>query len=143
MAVHSANHGRDRHGTDQQSDSRSWSRMEKGAVMSTITIPRPEVTTGEASEVLRRGLGPRYNVLPGKGMNWNPVGNPRPDQPGKIVVGTGSTRLFRAQVTISRHAGETDLRVLAGGISLPVRLTNRLWIAEKVRRVLQAAPSLH
>jgi hypothetical protein len=76
--------------------------MEKGAVMSTITIPRSGVTTEEVSEVLRRGLGPRYNVLPGKGMNWNPVGNPRADQPGKILVGTGSTWLFRAQVTVSR-----------------------------------------
>lgn len=99
--------------------------------------------TEEVSEVLRRGLGPRYNVLPGKGMNWNPAGNSRAHLPDKVVVGTGSTRLFRAQVTISRHSGETDLRVLAGGISLPVRLTNRLWIAKKVRRVLQAAPSLH
>jgi hypothetical protein len=111
--------------------------------MSTITIPRPDVTTEEVSEVLRQGLGDRYNVLPGKGMNWNPVGNPRAHLPGKIVIGTGSTRLFRAQVTVSRHYGQTDLRVLAGGISLLVKLTNRLWIAEKVRRVLQAAPSLH
>lgn len=110
--------------------------------MSTITVPRLDVTTEEVSEVLRQGLGPRYNVLPGKGMNWNPVGSPRADQPGKIVVGTGSTRLFRAEVVISRHSGQTALQVIAGGISLPVRLTNRLWIAEKVRRVLQAAPSL-
>src|ERR1035437_10217509 len=109
MALHSANHGRGRHGTDQQSDSRPWPRMEKGAVMSTITIPRPEVTTEEVSEVLRRGLGPRYNVLPGKGMNWNPVGNPRAHLPDKIVVGTGSTRLFRAQVTVSRDSGQTSL----------------------------------
>ena len=110
--------------------------------MSTITIPRLDVTTEEVSEVLRQGLGPRYNVLPGKGMNWNPVGNPRADQPGKIVVGTGSTRLFRAEVTISRHSGQTVLHVIAGGISLLVRLTNRLWIAQEVRHVLQAAPSL-
>ena len=110
--------------------------------MSRITVPRPDVTTEEVSEVLRRGLGPRYNVLPGKGMNWNPVGNPRADQPGKIVVGTGSTRLFRAEVTISRNSGQTVLHVISGGISLLVRLTNRLWIAEHVRRVLQAAPSL-
>ncbi len=110
--------------------------------MSTITIPRPEVTTEEVSEVLRRGLGPRYNILPGKGMNWNPVGNPRASLPDKIVVGTGSTRLFRAQVTLSRDSGHTDLHVVAGGITLPARLTNRLWIAEKVRRVLEAAPSL-
>jgi hypothetical protein len=115
--------------------------MEKGTVMSTISIPRPGVTTEEVSEVLRRGLGPRYNVLPAKGMNWNPVGNPRADQPGKIVVGTGSTRLFRAQVTVSMDSGRSDLHVVAGGITLPVRLTNRLWIAEKVRRVLEAAPS--
>ena len=110
--------------------------------MPTITVPRPDVTTEQVSEVLRQGLGPRYNVLPGKGMNWNPVGNPRADQPGKIVVGTGSTRLFRAQVTVSQHSGQTVLHVIAGGISLPVRLSNRFWIAEKVRRALQAAPSL-
>jgi hypothetical protein len=110
--------------------------------MSTITIPRPDVTTEEVSEVLRRGLGPRYNVLPGKGMNWNPAGKPRAHLPSQIVVGTGSTRLFRAQVTISQHSGETDLRVLAGGLSLLVRLANRFWIAGRVGRVLQAAPSL-
>ena len=38
-------------------------------------------------------------------MNWNPVGNTRADQPDKIVVGTGPTRLFRAEVTISRLSG--------------------------------------
>jgi hypothetical protein len=116
--------------------------MEKEAVMPTITVPRPDVTTEEVSEVLRQRLGPRYNVLPGKGMNWNPVGSPRADQPGKIVIGTGSTRLFRAEVIISQRSGQTVLHVVAGGISLPVRLTNRLWITEKVRRILQAAPGL-
>jgi len=110
--------------------------------MPTITVPRTDVATQEVSEVLRHGLRPRYNVLPGKGMNWNPVGKPRADKPDKVVVGTGSTRLFRAEVTISRHSGTTDLHVIAGGISLLPRLLNRLWIAEKVRRVLQAAPSL-
>jgi hypothetical protein len=111
-------------------------------LMPAITIPRPDITTEQVSEVLRQGLGARYNVLPGKGMNRNPAGNPRADQPDKIVVGTGSTRLFRAEVTISRHSGQTDLRVIAGGISLVTKLPNRLWIAEKVRRLLQAAPSL-
>jgi hypothetical protein len=115
---------------------------------STITVPRSGVTTEEVSEVLRQRLGPRYHVVPGKGMNWNPAGGPRPDQPGKIVVGIGSARLFRAQVTVSsqpgsQDSGQTVLHVLAGGISLPVRLSNRLWIADKVSRVLQTAPTLN
>jgi hypothetical protein len=33
--------------------------------MSTITIPQPELTTEEVSAALRKGLGPRYQVLPG------------------------------------------------------------------------------
>jgi hypothetical protein len=111
--------------------------------MSTITVLRPDVTTEEVSQVLREGLGPRYNVLPGKGMNWNPVGGPRPDQPGKIVVGTGSTRVFRAEVVLSQSSGQTVLHVIAGGLTLVPRLINQFWIAALVRRVLQAAPSLH
>ena len=43
-------------------------------------------------------------------------------------------------VPISQRSGQTVLHFLAGGISLPVRLSNRLWIADKVRQVLQAAP---
>jgi hypothetical protein len=111
--------------------------------MPTITVPRPDVTTEEVSEVLRQGLGPRYNVPPGNGMNWNPVGNTRADQRDKIVVGTGSTRLFRAEVTISRLSGQTILRVIAGGLSLLVRLTNMPGSPKKVRQVLEAPPGLH
>jgi hypothetical protein len=33
--------------------------------MSTISIPQPELTTEEVSAALRKGLGPRYQVLPG------------------------------------------------------------------------------
>jgi hypothetical protein len=76
-------------------------------------------------------------------MNWNPVGGPRPDQPGKIVVGTGSTRLFRVEVVLSQRSGQTVLHVITGGLTLVPRMTNRFWIGKKVRRVLQAAPSLH
>jgi hypothetical protein len=110
--------------------------------MRTVTVQRADVTTEEVGEVLRRGLGPKYNVLTGVGMNWNPVGGPRPDHPDMVTVGTGSTRLFRAEVTISRGPGGTALRVIAGGISLPLRLLNGLWIARKVRQALVASPSL-
>src|ERR1022692_2639559 len=108
MAVHSADHGRGRHGTDQQSDSRPWSRMEKGPVMSTITIPRPDVTTEEVSEVLRRGLGTRYNVLPGKGMNWNPAGKAdqqaldrRESPPGSAGCAQPPLREYQARVPVA------------------------------------------
>ncbi len=110
--------------------------------MFSITVPRSDVTSDEVTDALRRGLGSRYNVLPGAGVNWNPVGGPRPDHPDTIVVGTGSTRLFRAQVRISQRAGETILHVSAGGVTLVPRLTNRLWIARKVIQALCAAPSL-
>jgi hypothetical protein len=110
--------------------------------MRTVTVQRTDVTTEEVSEALRQGLGPRYNVLPGVGMNWNPVGSPRPNHPDIITVGTGSTRLFRAEVTISRRSGDTVLHVIAGGISLPLRLLNGFWIARKARVAISADPGL-
>jgi hypothetical protein len=101
------------------------------------------VRVDEISEALRQGLGPKYKVWPGVGMNWNPVGKPRPDHPDMITVGTAPSRLFRAEVKLSHQSGQTSLHVIAGGIGPLPRLINRFWIAEKVRRVLQAAPGLH
>ena len=109
--------------------------------MFTITVPRSDVTSDEVADALRQGLGSRYNVLPGTGVNWNPVGGPRPDHPDTIVVGTGSTRLSRAQVRISQNASETILHVTPGGIGL-LTLANRLWIVHKVRQALRATPTL-
>jgi hypothetical protein len=45
-------------------------------------------------------------------------------------------------VVISWRTGQTFLHVIAGGISLPLRLINRFWIARKVEQVLQAAPGV-
>jgi hypothetical protein len=109
--------------------------------MFAITVPRSDVTSDEVADALRQGLGSRYNVLPGKGINWNPVGGPRPDHPDTIVVGTGSTRLFRAQVRISHEAGETILYLSPGGLGWP-RVTNAFWIARKVGQALLTAPGL-
>jgi hypothetical protein len=111
--------------------------------MFTITVPRSDVTSEEVADVLRRRLGPRYHVSPNTAVNWNPVGEPRPEHPDRIVVGTGSSRLFRAQVKISRPAGETTLHISPGGIGPVPRITNTLWIARKVRQALAGAPSLH
>jgi hypothetical protein len=114
--------------------------------MFTITVPRADVTAEVLANALRQGLGlpgsPRYNVLPGVGVNWNPVGNPRPHHSDSVVVGTGSNRLFRAQVRISRRPGETILHVSPGGVSPPPRLINRFWIARRVLQVLRVAPGL-
>ena len=110
--------------------------------MPTITVTRSGVTSDEVADALRRELGFRYHVLPGTGVNWNPVGGPRPDHPDTIVVGVGSTRLFRAQVRISQAVGETILHVSPGVLTVVPRLINRVWIARKVTQVLRTTSSL-
>ena len=110
--------------------------------MSTITVQRSDVTSEEVAEALRQGLGPRYHVLSGTKIN----ASPEPDQPDAILVGTGSNRVFRAEVAISRHSGQTFIHVNPGGLpgTWPgaVKLVNRLWIARKAHQVLQAASGL-
>lgn len=106
--------------------------------MFTSTVPRADLSVEEVTEALRRGLGPDYHVLPGVGVNLNPVGQPRPDHPDEIVVGRGSNRLFRAQVRLSRQAGESVLHVRAGGLTLLPWLVNRMWVARRVSLVLRS-----
>ena len=48
--------------------------------MSTITISQPELTTEDVSAALRKGLGPRYQVLPGMRTSLLP-GAPDPAGP--------------------------------------------------------------
>jgi hypothetical protein len=114
--------------------------------MSTITIRRPDVAIEEVTETLRQALGPHYHVLPGQRINANPDAGPESDPPDTILIGTGSNRVFRADVAISRHSGQTFLHVRPGGFpgTWPggLQLINALGIARKVRRVLQAAHGL-
>lgn len=111
--------------------------------MSTITIPRSDVTSEEVADALRHGLGPRYHVLPGTGITASPVTSPGTDQTDTILVGTGSNRVFRAEVAISRHPGQTLIDVRPGGLpgTWPggLKLVNRLWIARKAHLVLLVA----
>ena len=102
--------------------------------MTTVTVPRPDVTTDEVTEALRLGLASKYHVLPGVGINWNPFGHPRPGHPDSIVVGTGSNRLLRAQVKLSHSSSETSLHVSPGGLSLAPRLTNQLGVVRTAPR---------
>ena len=109
--------------------------------MSTITIPRADITTDEVSAVLSEGLGPHYDVQPGMKAPLLGWGEPEEGQPDDIAVGMGSGRPWRAQVRIDRQAGQTHIRVAPRGLT-GVRIVNTLWVARKVRRALLSAPGL-
>ena len=110
--------------------------------MSTITVARADLTSEKVSEALRTGLGPGYNVRPGTRMAQSSRGTPHPGEADAILVGTGSNRVWRAEVEIVRHARQTSFTVSSGGISW-IRLVNHLGLARKVRRVLaQLGPAV-
>jgi hypothetical protein len=103
--------------------------------MSTTTVARADLTSEMVSDALRNGLGPRYNVLAGTRMAQSSRGKPHPGEADAILVGTGSNRVWRAEVEIIRHAQQTSFKVTSGGISW-IRLVNNLGIARKIRKVL-------
>lgn len=107
--------------------------------MSTITVPRPDVATGDVVHVLERGLGPHYHVLAADRTA-------RPDltfadDPDAIVIGTGACRVYQAHVRIVRRADRTEIRVRAGG-RVWDRLINTFGAARKVGEVLRRSPLL-
>ena len=110
--------------------------------MSAITVIGADLTSEKVSKALRNGLGSRYNVLPGTRMAQSSRGKPHPDQPDAILVGTGSNRIWRAEVEITRHAQQTSFNVSSGGISW-IRLANNHGIARKIGKVLtQLGPAV-
>jgi hypothetical protein len=109
--------------------------------MSTVTVPRADLTTEELVTVLRDGLGAGYNVLPGMVMGRLALQGPRKGRPNTIAVGTGDNRVVKAQVTITPRGGQTELRISPGGVAWKL-LLNTFGIARKIRRVLASSPSL-
>ncbi len=107
---------------------------------------RADITPGDVTAALRAGLGPAYHVLPAHQIDQGPVIDPQPGPADTIVVGTGSNRYRRAQVTVVRDAGRTTLHVRPGGVPGVwigiFRLINRLTIAPKTRKVLRSATAL-
>jgi hypothetical protein len=85
-------------------------------------------------------------VLDGLGINADPVNNSGVDKTDSILVGTGSNRVFRAEVAISRRSGNTIVDIHPGGLpgTWPggVKLINRLWITRRAYHVLEAATGL-
>lgn len=107
--------------------------------MPTISIPRAGVSAEEIAASLRKGLGNRYNVLPGMAAARKPLAAPEPVGPDAIFVGTGSNRLFKAQLTIDNSIpSRTDVRVTPGGLGWET-IVNALNISRKIRRVLTVA----
>jgi hypothetical protein len=109
--------------------------------MSTVTVPRPDLSTEEVVRVLRDGLGENYNVLPGMAMGRTILQSPRKGPPNKIVVGTGENVLVKAQVTITPRGGQTELRISPGGVTWDL-IYNTFGVARKVRAVLASSPGL-
>jgi hypothetical protein len=109
--------------------------------MSTITVPRPDLTTDEVVTVLRNGLRPDYNVLPGMAIGQLALQGLKQGQPNTIAVGIGDNRIVKAQVTITPRGGQTELRIRPGGVTID-RLVNTFGIAREIRRALANSPSL-
>ena len=107
--------------------------------MSTVTVPRADLTTEEVATVLRDRLGHGYNVLPGMAMGRTALQGPHKGRPNTIVVGTGDNVIIKAQVTIIPQDGQTRLRISPGGITAD-RLVNTFGIARKVRKALASSP---
>jgi hypothetical protein len=103
--------------------------------MPTVTVPRADLTTEEVASVLRDGLGADYNVLPGMEMSRPAWSGPHPGQPNTILVGTGSNRAVKAQVTLIPRGGQTELRISPGGL-IGDLVMNTFGIAQKVKQVL-------
>lgn len=74
-------------------------------------------------------------------MTRIPLGSPRAAGADEIVVGKGPSPMVRAQVTIIRRTGHTDIRITPGGVAGDL-LMNTLGIARKIRRVLLDAPGI-
>ena len=109
--------------------------------MPTVTIPGTDITSEQIRAALRAGLDDRYDVLPGMRMPRIPLGSVQAADPDEILVEKGPTPMVRAQVTIIRRAGHTDIRITPGGVAGDL-LMNTLGIARTVRRVLLEPPGI-
>jgi hypothetical protein len=74
--------------------------------MSTLTVPRPDVTVEEVSSALRQGLNPRYHV---RTVSRLPVAD-RPRSAGGCLTGPGGSKLWSAC-----FGGEGDVDCEAAG----------------------------
>jgi predicted RNase H-like nuclease (RuvC/YqgF family) len=101
--------------------------------MSTVTVPRSNVTVAEVSAVLRDNLSARYRITPG--MATGPNDN--------STIQVKANWLERANVRIRPGADSTEIHVSPGvTLTLGGMLFNRFGIARKVHHVLERSPEL-
>jgi len=107
--------------------------------MSTVTVPRPNITVEEVSAVLRNELGSRYGVTPS--MTSRGLAKEVPSDANSLLV-SGSW-FQRANVRIIPCPDRTEIDV-SPGATYPglIRLIDRIGIARKVHQILEHAPEL-
>jgi len=107
--------------------------------MSTVTVPRSNITVDEVSAVLRSELGSRYGVTPS--MTSTGFAKNVPGDANTLLV-SGSW-FQRANVRIIPGADRTEINV-SPGATYPglIRLIDRIGIARKVHEILEHAPEL-
>jgi hypothetical protein len=103
--------------------------------MSTVTVPRPNVTVEEVCAVLRDRLGSRYEVTPGVTSHFH-----------KEFSGDANSILVKrhwfeqASIQIVPGANHTEIHVgSAANFTPPATLYNRASIVRKVHQVLDHA----
>jgi hypothetical protein len=91
--------------------------------------------TGElVSNTLRNGLPARFEVRPAMKFKGRLFGlGIEPAGPDATLVTAGVSGLWRAQVTVVRGSGDTQVLIRSGGETL----YSALGVSRKVRRVLQ------
>ena len=107
--------------------------------MSTITVPRADVTAELVSEVLRARLGNHYTITPGK----QGIGFGKAVQGDANSVFVAGNWLERSTVTIASHENSTEIEVRPGATYFGlIRLAHQVGLAHKVHNVLAQAPEL-
>jgi ABC-2 type transport system permease protein len=101
------------------------------ALTRTVRVPGT-VGADEVTRVLREALSPRYDVLPGRKMKRSLLGD-EPAGPDFVLVKTGLSGLWRADVHTVRSDATTTFQVRPGGDPI----YSRFGVARKVLRALQ------
>lgn len=102
----------------------------------TITVAGA-ITAEEVEQVLREDLPSRYDLLPATRIKGRLFGR-EPGGPDVMLVTTGLTGLWQAQLRVAHKPGLTELQVRPGGD--PVY--SALGVARRVSRALRRAPAL-